>query len=121
MIKAIGLGRCLTRLLLLYITTVLCDKITSEEISKGAKTDASYFYKLEIAQHFDKYADKLKLINPNEPIDLSHNNHRSIFYQRKKLFAHMKVYRLTLYGYDFQIKIGEFKTGGYNLYAITEP
>lgn len=103
------------------IGKVLFDKITSEEISKGAKTDISYFYKLEIAQHFDKYADKLQLLNPNEPIDLSHNNHNNIFYRRKAQFECMEVYKLTINGYAFQIKLGRFKSGGYNLYCITEP
>lgn len=103
------------------IGKVLYDKITVQEISKGAKTDASYFYKLEIAQHFDKYADKLQLVNPNEPIVSSHNNHNNIYYRRKAQFQCMEVYSLTINGYDFQIKLGRFKTGGYNLYCITEP
>ena len=103
------------------IGKVLYDEISVREISKGAKTDTSYFYKLEIAQHFDKYADKLQLINPNEPIDSSHNNHNNIFYRRKAQFQCMEVYKLSINGYDFQIKLGKFRTGGYNLYCITEP
>ena len=102
------------------IGEILFDEITAIEISKGAKTDASYFYKQEIALHFDNYISKLNPL-PDEIVDLTHNKHRSIFYQRKKLFSCMKVYLLVINGYKFQIKIGEFKTGGYNLYTITEP
>lgn len=102
------------------IGKVLYDEITVSEITKGAKSDASYFYKLEIAQHFDKFSHLLNPL-PDETIDLSHNKHKSRFYQRKKLFSCMKVYKLELNGYEFQVKVGEFKTGGFNLYAITEP
>ena len=102
------------------IGKVLYDEITVSEITKGAKSDASYFYKLEIAQHFDKFSHLLTPL-PDETIDLSHNKHKSRFYQRKKLFSCMKVYKLELNGYEFQVKVGEFKTGGFNLYAITEP
>ena len=99
---------------------ILVDDITIREVTKGSKTAESYFYKQEVALNFDKYISQLIQL-PDEEIDLTHNNHRSIFYQRKKLFSAMKVYKLTLHGYDFQVKIGAFKTGGLNLYAITEP
>ncbi len=102
------------------IGNVLVDNITIQEITKGAKTDKSYFYKQEIALNFDKYISLFTQL-PDEEIDLSHNNHRSIFYQRKKLFSTMKVYKISIHGYEFQVKIGEFKTGGLNLYTITEP
>lgn len=103
------------------IGKIIYDSISVKEISKGAKTDASYFYKLEIAQHLDRYIDKMTLVNPSEPIDLSHNNHKSIFFQRKKLFSHMRVYSLNLHNFNFIIKMGEYVDGSLNLYAITEP
>lgn len=99
---------------------ILCDNITIQEITKGAKTDQSYFYKQEIARNFDKYADMLVHIG-DEEIDLSHNNHNNIYYRRKSQFNCMKVYRLSVHDFDFQIKMGEFANGTYNLYAITEP
>ncbi len=102
------------------IGKILYDGITVKEISKGAKSDKSYFYKQEIAQHFDQYVEKLEFIG-DEDIDLSHNNHRSIFYQRKKLFKHMKVYKLKINQYEFQVKLGEFENGTLDLYSITEP
>lgn len=102
------------------IGNVLVDKITIQEISKGAKTDKSYFYKQEIALHFDKYTPMLEF-QYDEAIDLTHNNHKSVFYQRKKLFSRMKVYMLRMLDYEFTIKIGEFNDGSLNLYAITEP
>ncbi len=102
------------------IGNVLVDNITIQEISKGAKTDKSYFYKQEIALHFDKYTPMLEF-QYDEAIDLSHNNHKSVFYQRKKLFSRMKVYMLRMLDYEFTIKIGEFNDGSLNLYAITEP
>lgn len=103
------------------IGNILVDKITHIEVSKGAKSDKSFFYKLQITEDFSHFADKLVLIDENEPIDLSHNNHRSIFYQRKKLFSKMEKYRLHSGGFDFEIKIGVFKDGSKNLYCITEP
>lgn len=103
------------------IGKILFDDITAIEISKGAKTDASYFYKQEIAQHFDAYVEKMQLVNPHEDIDSTHNNHNNKFYRRKSQFSCMRVYTLAINGYIFQIKLGEFKTGGYHLYSITEP
>ena len=103
------------------IGKILFDDITAIEISKGAKTDASYFYKQEIAQHFDAYVEKMQLVNPHEDIDSAHNNHNNKFYRRKSQFSCMRVYTLAINGYIFQIKLGEFKTGGYHLYSITEP
>lgn len=103
------------------IGDILIDNITYIEVSKGAKTNESYFYKLQIAEHFSDFANKLVLIDGNEPIDLSHNNHNNIFYRRKAQFIHMKVYVLESSGFTFRIKIGEFKNGSLNLYAITEP
>ena len=102
------------------IGKVLFDKITVQEITKGAKTDKSYFYKQQIALHFDHYASMLKY-QGDEAIDLSHNNHRSVFYQRKKLFDSMKIYKLNLHGFEFQVKMGEFQDGTLNLYSIIEP
>lgn len=102
------------------IGSVLIDKITVQEVTKGAATDTSYFLKQEIALHIDNYVHMLKALT-NEAIDLSHNNHKSIFYQRKKLFKTMKVYELEVSGYKFQVKMGEFQDGSLNLYAITEP
>ena len=102
------------------ICEVLYDSITVKEISKGAKTDTSYFYKLEIAQHVDKYMHLLQPL-PNEAIDLSHNKHKREFYKRKKQFSCMKVYRLELHGYVFKVKLGMFEYGSLNLYCITEP
>ena len=102
------------------IGKVLYDGITVKEITKGAKSDTSYFYKLEIAQHFDKYTHLLKPL-PDEAIDLSHNNHNNIFYRRKAQFTKMKVYELTINGYSFRVKLGEYADGSCNLYAITEP
>lgn len=103
------------------IGKILFDDITAIEISKGAKTDASYFYKQEIAQHFDAYVEKMQLVNPHEDIDSAHNNHNNKFYRRRSQFSCMRVYTLAINGYIFQIKLGEFKTGGYHLYSITEP
>ena len=103
------------------IGEIFFDEITAIEISKGAKTDASYFYKQEIAQNFDAYVGQLQLVNPHEDIDSSHNNHNNKFYRRKAQFLCMRVYTLAINGYIFQIKLGEFKTGGYHLYSITEP
>lgn len=103
------------------IGKILFDEITAIEISKGAKTDASYFYKQEIAQHFDAYIGQLQLVNPHEDIDSTHNNHNNKFYRRKAQFSCMRVYTLAINGYLFQIKLGEFKTGGFHLYSITEP
>lgn len=103
------------------IGQVLYDDITVSEITKGARSDKSYFYKLEIAQHFDKYADRLKLVNDEEPIDLPHNNHNNKYYRRKAQFKFMKVYSLELNSYKFRVKLGMFEDGSLNLYAITEP
>lgn len=102
------------------IGKVLFDNISSQEITKGARTDKSYFYKHEIALHFDKYADLLQPLPP-ETIDLSHNNHNNIFYRRKAQFTQMRVYILNIHGYSFRIKLGEFADGSLNLYCITEP
>jgi len=71
-------------------------------------------------ERFKDYIEKLEYIC-DEDIDLSHNNHRSIFYQRKKLFSKMEKYRLFSRGFDFTVKIGVYKDGTKNLYCITEP
>lgn len=102
------------------IGNVLVDKITIQEISKGAKTDKSYFYKQEIALHFDKYTPMLEF-QYDEAIDLTHNNHNNIFYRRKSQFTKMKVYKLQIHNYTFQIKLGEYNDSKLNLYVITEP
>ena len=103
------------------IGKILFDEITAIEISKGAKTDASYFYKQEIALHFDEYVGQLNLVDPHQDIDSTHNNHNNKFYRRKAQFSCMRVYTLAINGYLFQIKLGEFRTGGLHLYSITEP
>lgn len=100
---------------------ILIDNITIQEITKGAKTEKSFFYKQEIVQNIEHYIKQMVLIDGHETIDLSHNNHRSIFYQRKKLFTHMEVYRLDIGGYSYCIKFGVFRNEGKNLYCITEP
>ncbi len=102
------------------IGNILVDKITIQEISKGAKTDKSYFYKQEIALHFDKYTPMLEF-QYDEAIDLTHNNHNNIFYRRKSQFTKMKVYKLQIHNYTFQIKLGEYNDSKLNLYVITEP
>lgn len=61
-------------------TTITIDKISVYEISKGGESDKSYFYKQEILLHFENYIDKLSLKNA-EPIDLSHNNPRNMFFK----------------------------------------
>lgn len=94
--------------------------IAVKEISKGAKSDKSYFYKQEIAQHFDQYVEKLEFIG-DEDIDLSHNNPNNEFYRRKTNFSKFKVYKLLIHDFYFQVKFGEFRDGMLNLYSITEP
>lgn len=101
------------------IGKILFDKITVIEVTKGARTVKSYFTKQEIALHFDGYINRLQEENPQE-IDLSHNNHNNIFYRRKAQFTRMRVFKLEVYGFQYQIKIGEFSNGDLNLYAITE-
>ena len=101
------------------IGKILYDGITVKEISKGAKTDKSYFYKQEIAQHFDKYVEKLVFIG-DEDIDLTHNNHNNIYYRRKSQFLKMKKYKLEMHDFMFQVKLGLFEDGTMNLYCITE-
>lgn len=49
------------------------------------------------------------------------NNPNNIFYRRKMAFAKMKVYKLSIHDFEFQVKLGEFRDGTYNLYSITEP
>lgn len=100
---------------------ILIDNISVQEMTKGAKTEKSYFYKQEIAQNIGHYTSQMVLVNGHETIDLTHNNHRSIYYQRKKLFTHMEVYRLDTNGYSYCIKLGVFANGEKNLYCITEP
>lgn len=104
------------------IGKIFCDYITIKEITKGAKTDKAYFYKFEIAQHIDKYIDKLTRLE-DETIDLNKNNPNGKFAKRKSAFSMMRHYRLTINGYDFSIKMGELKSNSsiLNLYAITEP
>ncbi|MBQ7388097.1 MAG: hypothetical protein IJW01_01795 [Paludibacteraceae bacterium] len=100
---------------------ILIDNITIQEITKGAKTEKSFFYKQEIVQNIEHYIKQMVLIDGHETIDLSHNNHRSIYYQRKKLFTHMEVYRLDIGVYSYCIKFGVFRNEEKNLYCITEP
>lgn len=100
---------------------ILIDEISVQEISKGAKTEKSFFYKQEIAQNIGYYSSQMVLVDGHEAIDLTHNNHRSIYYQRKKLFTHMEVYRLDIGNYSYCIKFGVFANGEKNLYCITEP
>lgn len=100
---------------------ILIDNITIQEITKGAKTEKSFFYKQEIVQNIEHYIKQMVLIDGHETIDLSHNNHRSIYYQRKKLFTHMEVYRLDIGVYSYCIKFGVFRNEDKNLYCITEP
>ena len=89
--------------------------------TKGAKTVESYFYKQEIVLNFDRYAHLLEYLR-DEVIDLSHNNPNSEFYRRKAAFSKMKVYKLYLHDFEFQVKIGQFTNDGtFNLYSITEP
>ena len=102
------------------IGNVLVDNITIQEITKGAKTVNSYFYKQEIALHFDNYTSLLDQ-KDDEAVDLNHNNHNNIFYRRKAQFTTMKVFELHISGFDFRLKIGQFENGTLNLYAITEP
>ena len=113
------------------IGKVWVDEITIKEVTKGAKTDESYFLKQEIARHFDLYASQLQPILPDEDIDLSHNNPESEFYKRKEQFCKMKVFKLTIIRqdqkgnkttFDFQVKLGQYDNSGkLNLYSITEP
>ena len=89
------------------------------EISKGGASDKSYFYKQEILLHFENYIDKLSLKNA-EPIDLSHNNPRNMFFKRKKQIIQMNVYRLEVNGYEYVIKMGVYSDSTLNLYSITD-
>ena len=100
---------------------ILIDNITIQEITKGAKTEKSFFYKQEIVQNIEHYIKQMVLIDGHETIDLSHNKHKSIYYQRKKLFTHMEVYRLDIGVYSYCIKFGVFRNEEKNLYCITEP
>lgn len=100
---------------------VMLGEVTFIEISKGAKTDKSYYYKMEIAQNIGKYCSKLQLIDDKQEVDLGHNNHKSPFYHLKKLFTHFEVYRLDIKDYSYQIKMGVFRDGTKYLYCITEP
>ena len=112
------------------IGRVWVDNISIIEVTKGAKTDESYFLKQEIARHFDLYASQLQPL-PDEAIDLSHNNPDSDFYKRKEQFEKMKVFRLKIIGqdykgnrktFDYQVKLGKYKNSEkLNLYSITEP
>lgn len=100
-------------------TTITIDKISVYEISKGGASDKTYFYKQEILLHFENYIDKLSLKNA-EPIDLSHNNPRNMFFKRKKQFIQMNVYRLEVNGYEYVIKMGVYSDSTLNLYSITD-
>lgn len=102
------------------IGKILFDEVTVKEITKGAKTDRSYFIKHEIALHFDGYVKLLEETEPQE-IDLTHNNHSNIFYRRKSQFTKMRVFKLNVYDFRYEVKIGEFMDGNLNLYTITEP
>lgn len=60
------------------------------------------------------------MLNPNEPIDLNHNNPKSVFYKRKLTFEKFEVYRLSLMEHEFIVKFGVFKGNkGLSLYCIT--
>lgn len=111
------------------IGKVWVDEITIKEVTKGAKTDESYFLKQEIVLHFDQYVSQLQPL-PDEAVDLSHNNHHNVFYRRKVQFSRMKVFHLPIERtnhkgerivFDYRVKLGEFtQDGSLNLYAITE-
>lgn len=102
------------------IGDILFDNISVIELSKGAKTETSYFLKQEIGRNIGKYFSHMEPM-PSEDIDLGHNNHNNIFYRRKAQFVAMLVYRLNVHGYSFRVKLGDFGNGTYNLYCITEP
>lgn len=98
---------------------VLVDNITYIEVTKGASSDAAYFLKIELLKNIDKIATKLTFVR-SEPIDMSHNNRRNVFYRRKALFESMEVYEITINSHVFVLKFGKFKDSGkLNLYTIT--
>ncbi len=94
--------------------------ITMTEVSKGSATDETYFLKQEIAKNIGRYVDKMQLIEPNESVDLGHNNPKSKFSKRKRKFDCFKVYELKTADGDYIIKFGRYRiTKVLNLYSIT--
>ncbi len=110
------------------IGQIQIDNITIEEITKGASNTESYFMKQEIVQNFSEYTNRLKKTG-SEAIDLSHNNPKSKFAKRKRMFESMEVFLLEMKWKDFNgkvkaisycVKLGKYKeTGNYHLYSIT--
>lgn len=102
------------------IGKVLCDDITIYEITKGASTDKSFFYKFEITQHIDQYTNKLNFIE-DQDVNLEKNKKNNKFYKRKKEFVKFKRYSLQENGLEFDLKFGKFNDNSLQLYCITEP
>ena len=112
-----------TKIYTTSIGDVLVDDITMIEVSKGSATDVSYFLKQEIAKDIRTYVSKMDLIDPEEKVDLGHNNKKSIFYKRKLKFECFKVYSLSIKAnnetYSYILKFGKYKDSeNLHLYSI---
>ena len=96
--------------------------VSKDTIKESAKANTSsettvYYLKNELVRHLDSYMSQLSREPNPEPIDLSHNTPGTDAYEFKRRCRCMHVFKGTIHGIPFTLKVAEKNNG--KLFAYT--